>query len=44
MYFWNKKLLIDHYMKTLGALHHGNSLMVIETDAATNLVNKYFKS
>jgi hypothetical protein len=42
--FHSKTVLIDHYIKTLGALHHGNHLMVIETDAATNLVNKYFKS
>jgi hypothetical protein len=42
--FHAKTNLVDHYIKTLGALHYGNQLMVIETDAATNLVNKYFKS
>lgn len=42
--FHSKTNLIDHYIKTLGALHYGNHLMVIGTDAATNLVNKYFKS
>jgi hypothetical protein len=42
--FHSKTILVDHYIKTLGALHHGNQLMVIQTDAATNLVNKYFKS
>jgi hypothetical protein len=41
--FHSKTNLIDHYIKSLGAIHHGNHLMVIETDAATNLVNKYFK-
>jgi len=42
--FHSKTNLVNHYIKTLGALHHRNHLMVIETDAATNLVNKYFKS
>jgi hypothetical protein len=42
--FHSKTNLIDHYIKSLGALHYGNHLMVIETDAATKLVNKYFKS
>ena len=42
--FHSKTNLIDHYIKSLGAIHYGNHLMVIETDAATRLVNKYFKS
>ena len=42
--FHSKTDLISHYIKTLGALHQGNQLMVIETEAATKLVNKYFKS
>jgi hypothetical protein len=41
--FHSKTNLIDHYVKSLGALHYGNHLMVIETDAAIKLVNKYFK-
>ncbi len=42
--FHSKSKLVDHYIKTLGARHYGNQLMLIETEAATNLVNKYFKS
>jgi hypothetical protein len=42
--FHSKTNLIVHYKKTLGALHHGDQLMVFETEAATSLVNKYFKS
>jgi hypothetical protein len=42
--FHSKTNLVDHYTKTLGAYHFGGHLMVIDTDAATKLVNKYFKS
>ena len=42
--FHSKTNLIDHYVKSLNAVHYGNHLMVIRTDAALNLVNKYFKS
>ena len=42
--FHSKTNLIDHYVKTLNAIHFGNHLMVIDTQAATLLVNKYFKS
>jgi hypothetical protein len=42
--FHSKTNLIQHYCDTLGAHHYGHHLMVIETDAATLLVNKYFKS
>jgi hypothetical protein len=42
--FHAKTKLIDHYCNTLGAYHFGNHLMVIDTEAATKLVNKYFKS
>lgn len=42
--FHSKTNLIDHYIKTLGAYHFGSHLMVIDTDAALKLVNKYFKS
>lgn len=42
--FHSKTNLIDHYIKTLNASHYGNHLMVIDTDAATLLVDKYFKS
>lgn len=36
--------LIDHYVKTWGALQAGGHLMVIDTLAAQNLINKYFES
>jgi len=36
--------LIDHYVKSLNAIHYGNHLMIINTEAALRLVNKYFKS
>jgi len=36
--------LIDHYIKTLGAFHFGGRIMIIETQAALKLINKYFKN
>jgi hypothetical protein len=36
--------LIDHYIKTLGAINVGGHLMVINTDAALKLIDKYFKN
>ena len=42
--FHSKTKLIEHYEKTLGAFHFGGHLMIINTNAANNLVNKYFKS
>jgi len=42
--FHSKTQLVNHYEKTLKAIHFGNQLMVIETNAATELVNNYFKS
>lgn len=41
--FIAKTKLIDHYKKTLGADHFGGQLMVINTDSALKLTNKYFK-
>ena len=41
--FHSKTRLIDHYVKTLGAYHFGGHLMVIPTESAQFLVNKYFK-
>jgi len=35
--------LIDHYEKNLGAVHFGGRLMVIATEAALKLTDKYFK-
>ena len=42
--FRAKTKLIDHYVKTLGAYHFGGHLMVIDSIAAQNLIDKYFKS
>jgi hypothetical protein len=42
--FHAKTRLIDHYEKTLNAIHYGNHLMVVDNNAAALLVNKYFKS
>ncbi len=40
--YLSKTNLIDHYEKTLGAIHAGGQLMVINTNAALKLTNKYF--
>ncbi len=42
--FRAKTKLIEHYTQTLGAVHFGGHLMVIDTEAAKTLVDKYFKS
>lgn len=42
--FRAKTKLINHYIQTLGAVHFGDHLMVIDKDAAQVLVDKYFKS
>ncbi|MEI7813126.1 MAG: hypothetical protein WCJ01_12000 [Ignavibacteria bacterium] len=39
--FLSKSQLIGHYIKTLGAIHLGGRLMIIETQAALKLINKY---
>jgi hypothetical protein len=41
--FLSKTSLIEHYEKTLGAMHVGGLLMVINTSAALKLINKYFE-
>ncbi len=41
--FIAKSKLIEHYEKALGAYHFKNQRMIIETDAARILVEKYFK-
>ncbi len=41
--FESKTKLIEHYINTLGAVHFGGHLMVIDTKAAERLVFKYFK-
>ena len=40
--FISKTQLIDHYVKTLGAVHFGGRLMIIDTNAASKLINRYF--
>jgi len=40
--FISKTQLIDHYVESLGAVHFGGRLMIIDTDAAYKLINKYF--
>ena len=42
MGFDSKTQLIGHYVKELGARHFGGQRMVIWTDAATKLVNRYY--
>jgi hypothetical protein len=41
--FISKTQLVKHYEKTLGALHFGGRVMIIETPSALKLINKYFK-
>lgn len=40
--FFSKTQLIQHYIDTLGALHVGGRVMIIDTSAALKLTNKYF--
>ena len=40
--FFSKTQLVQHYIDTLGALHFGGRIMIIETNAALKLINKYF--
>ena len=42
--FLSKTQLIGHYEKTLGAFHFGGRVMIIETNAALKLINKYFQN
>lgn len=42
--FTAKTQLIKHYERTLGAFHFKNQRMIIDTQAAKNLVEKYFKT
>jgi hypothetical protein len=42
--FVSKTQLIKHYEETLGAIHFGGRLMIIETQAALKLIDKYFKT
>jgi len=40
--FISKTQLIQHYTETLGAIHVGGRIMIIDTIAALKLINKYF--
>lgn len=42
--FVSKTQLISHYEESLGAFHFGGRVMIIETKAATKLIDRYFKS
>ncbi len=42
--FLSKSQLVEHYKKTLGALHFGGRVMIIETQTALKLINKYFET
>ncbi|MBK9732626.1 MAG: hypothetical protein IPO83_15335 [Chitinophagaceae bacterium] len=42
--FLSKTQLVDHYIKTLGAIHFGGRVMIIETRAALQLINRYFQN
>ena len=40
--FFSKTQLVQHYTDTLGAVHIGGRIMIIDTNAALKLINKYF--
>lgn len=40
--FFSKTQLVQHYIDTLGALHFGGRVMIIDTNAALKLLNKYY--
>jgi hypothetical protein len=40
--FISKSQLINHYVESLGAIHFGDRLMIVDTNAALKLINKYF--
>jgi hypothetical protein len=42
--FISKTQLIDHYIESLGAIHVGGRLMVIDSAAAIKLINRYFSN
>ena len=42
--FISKTQLVEYYEKTLGAFHFGERIMIIETQSALKLINKYFKN
>ena len=40
--FHSKSQLVQHYLDSLGAIHVGGRIMIIDTKAALKLINKYF--
>jgi hypothetical protein len=42
--FISKTQLIDHYTKSLGAMHVDGRLMIIDSAAALSLINRYFSN
>jgi hypothetical protein len=40
--FISKTQLVQHYIDTLGAIHFGGRVMIIDSNAALKLINKYF--
>ncbi len=40
--FLSKTQLVQHYVESLGAVHVGGRIMIIDTIAALKLINKYF--
>ena len=40
--FFSKTQLVQHYIDTIGAIHFGGRVMIIDTNAALKLINKYF--
>jgi hypothetical protein len=42
--FISKTQLIDHYIESLGAIHVGGRLMIINSNAASKLINRYFSN
>jgi len=42
--FISKTQLIDHYIESLGAKHVGGRLMIIDSEAALKLMNRYFSN
>lgn len=40
--FFSKSQLVQHYIDSLGAMHVGGRIMIIDTVAALKLINKYF--
>lgn len=41
--FLSKSQLIEHYATSLGAIHIGGRVMIIDTETALKLMDKYFQ-